>query len=100
MMDELNLDRYAYGFHDEDTSVYKSEKGLRRETIEEIFVNIAKPFQFDPEVAENTVFKREIPDVRSAFHIMNYQKYYKATIQNDQLRQAFLYNQRDFCLRL
>lgn len=60
------------------------------ETIEEIFVNIAKPYQFDPNVAESTVFKREIPDVRSAFHIMNYQKYYKATIQNDQLRQAFL----------
>lgn len=60
------------------------------ETVEEIFVNIAKPFQFDPAEAESTVFKREIPDVRSAFHIMNYQKYYKATIQNDQLRQAFL----------
>ena len=60
------------------------------ETIEEIFVNIAKPFQFDPAVAEKDVFKREIPDVRSAFHIMNYQKYYKTTISNDQLRQAFL----------
>lgn len=60
------------------------------ETIEEIFVNIAKPFQFDPSVAETNLFKREIPDVRSAFHIMNYQKYYKTTIQNDQLRQAFL----------
>ena len=60
------------------------------ETIEEIFVNIAKPFQFDPAVAESTVFKREKPDVRSAFHIMNYQKYYKTTVQNDQLRQAFL----------
>lgn len=60
------------------------------ETIEEIFVNIAKPFQFDPAVAETDVFKREIPDVRSAFHVMNYQKYYKTTISNDQLRQAFL----------
>ena len=59
-------------------------------TIVEIFVNIAKPFQFDPNVAETNLFKREIPDVRSAFHIMNYQKYYKTTIQNDQLRQAFL----------
>ena len=54
------------------------------------FVNIAKPYQFDPTVAESNLFKREIPDVRSAFHIMNYQKYYKTTIQNDQLRQAFL----------
>ena len=60
------------------------------ETIEEIFVNIAKPFQFDPAVAETEVFKREIPDVRAAFHIMNYQKFYKSTISNDQLRQAFL----------
>lgn len=68
------------------------KKGLLEfgETVEEIFVNIAKPFQFDPAVAETNVFKREIPDVRSAFHIMNYQKYYKSTISNDQLRQAFL----------
>lgn len=68
------------------------KKGLLEfgETIEEIFVNIAKPFQFDQAVAESEVFKREIPDVRAAFHIMNYQKFYKATISNDQLRQAFL----------
>lgn len=68
------------------------KKGLLEfgESVEEIFVNIAKPFQFDQAVAETNVFKREIPDVRAAFHIMNYQKYYKATISNDQLRQAFL----------
>ena len=68
------------------------KKGLLEfgETIEEIFVNIAKPYQFDEAVAENNLFKREIPDVRSAFHIMNYQKYYKSTIENDRLRMAFL----------
>lgn len=76
--------------YDNPWSMFK--KGMLEfgETIEEIFVNIAKPFQFDPSVAETNLFKREIPDVRSAFHIMNYQKYYKTTIQNDQLRQAFL----------
>ena len=60
------------------------------ETIEEIFVNIAKPFQYDPVTAEAEVFKREIPDVLAAFHTMNYQKFYKSTVSNDQLRQAFL----------
>lgn len=71
-------------------SVFK--KGILEfgETIEEIFVNIAKPFEYDPAVAETKVFAREIPDVRAAFHILNYQKFYKATIQNEQLRQAFL----------
>lgn len=60
------------------------------ETIEEIFVNIAKPHSYNPAKAETQVFKREIPDVRAAFHSMNYQKFYKVTISNDQLRQAFL----------
>lgn len=60
------------------------------EVVEEIFVELAKPFEFDPEVAESEVFKREIPNVRSAFHVMNYQKFYKVTITQAQLRQAFL----------
>lgn len=60
------------------------------ETVEEIFVNTAKPHSYDPAKAETQVFKREIPDVRAAFHSMNYQKFYKVTISNDQLRQAFL----------
>lgn len=60
------------------------------ESIEEIFVNIAKPFEYDPGVAESEVFKRVIPDVRASFHVMNYKKFYKSTIQENDLRQAFL----------
>lgn len=60
------------------------------ETIEEVFVDIAKPFEFDPAVSETEVFKRQLPDVQAAFHIMNYQKFYKTTVSRDQLRQAFL----------
>lgn len=68
------------------------KKGLMEygETVEEIFVNIAEPHTFDPVEAQDTVFKRTIPDVKSAFHTMNYQKHYDVTISNDQLRQAFL----------
>lgn len=68
------------------------KKGLMElgETVEEVFVNIAKAHTFNPERAESEFMKREIPDVRAAFHTMNYQKFYKATISNDQLRQAFL----------
>lgn len=68
------------------------KKGLMElgETVEEIFVNIAKAHTFNPEKAETNFMKREIPDVRAAFHTMNYQKFYKATISNGQLRQAFL----------
>jgi hypothetical protein len=68
------------------------KKGLLEfgETIEEIFVNIAKPYQYDPSGAESTQYKREIPDVKSAFHIRNYQKFYKTTVEEEELRTAFL----------
>lgn len=60
------------------------------ETVEEVFVNLASAHQFDPEVAETEVYKRELPDVRAAFHTMNYQKFYKVTISRSELRMAFL----------
>lgn len=60
------------------------------ETVEEIFVNLCRPYQFSPSKAEQEVFKRTIPDVRAAFHTMNFQKYYPITISDEQLRQAFL----------
>ena len=60
------------------------------ETVEEIYVNLAEPHSFDPVTASKEIYKREIPDIRAAFHTMNFQKFYKATISNDQLRQAFL----------
>lgn len=60
------------------------------ESIEEVFVNIARPFDFNPDKAEKEVFKREFPDVRVTFHKLNYQKYYKVTVSQQQLRTAFL----------
>lgn len=68
------------------------KKGLLEygETIEEIFVNIAKPEQYSAEDAENTVFKRTAADVKSAFHVRNFQELYPVTIQDKDLRSAFL----------
>ena len=61
------------------------------ETVEEIFTNIAKPFQFEgSHTSPTTQFQKHIPDVRAAFHVMNYQKYYPYTIEQQKLRQAFL----------
>lgn len=60
------------------------------ESVEEIFVELARPFQYDPAVAESTIFKQEKPDYRSTFHVMNYQKFYKVTIRQEQLKEAFL----------
>ena len=71
-------------------SVFKRGKLEFGETIEVIFTNIGKAHNYNPAVAENKVFAREMPDVRAAFATLNYQQFYKDTIQNEDLRQAFL----------
>lgn len=60
------------------------------ETVEEIFANIGKVHSYDPHQAESEWMKREMPDVRAAFHRLNFQKFYKVTIQEYELRQAFI----------
>lgn len=71
-------------------SVFK--KGIMEygEIVEQVFVDIAKPFTYDSEVAENEIYKRVIPDIKSQFYIVNFQKFYKATVEDDTLRKAFL----------
>ena len=59
------------------------------ETIEEVFVNIAKAREFSVEKAEARELKRSLPDVRSAFHTMNWRVQYPVTIQDEDLRMAF-----------
>lgn len=60
------------------------------EIINEIFIKMAKPHEFDQARAEEEVFKREIPDVLTAFHSLNYKKFYKQSISNEELRGAFI----------
>ena len=60
------------------------------ETVEEVFVNICKAREFSAEKAESRELKRSLPDVRTAFHTMNYRVQYPITIQDEDLRMAFL----------
>lgn len=59
-------------------------------TIEEVFVDITEEKMYDVEEAETTVFKREIPDVKTLFHELNRKGYYKQTVQDSDLTTAFI----------
>lgn len=60
------------------------------ESVEDIFVNIAKVVDFNPDKGEGREFKRSTPDVRSTFHVMNWRVMYPVTIQDEDLKRAFL----------
>lgn len=60
------------------------------ETVEEVFVQIAKAREFSAEKAEARELKRSIPDVRAAFHTMNWRVQYPVTVQDEDLNRAFM----------
>ncbi len=63
------------------------------EIVEEVFVGITKAVEFSVDKAEAREFKRTLPNVKTAFHSMNYRTQYPITIQNEDLRTAFLSSQ-------
>lgn len=63
------------------------------ETVEEAFVSVAKAREFSVEKAPAREFKRTLPDVRTAFHAMNWRVQYPLTVQREDLKRAFLSEQ-------
>ena len=59
------------------------------ETVEDIFVQIAQVVDYSPEKAAARELKRTMPDVKSAFHAMNWRVMYPVTIQDEDLKLAF-----------
>lgn len=68
------------------------KKGLMEfgSTVEEIFVDLIDVQEQSMERAEAEVFKRHIPEIKSAFHTINYNEVYPVTIEQKRLRRAFL----------
>ena len=58
--------------------------------VEESFVNIAKAREFSAVKASSREFARTLPDVRTAFHIMNFQAQYPITIEDEDIKRVFL----------
>lgn len=67
------------------------KKGYLRfgETVENVYVELAKPIEFSAEKGMERELKRWLPKVRSAFHIMNWRVIYPMTVQREDLRMAF-----------
>lgn len=62
------------------------------DTIEDIQVGLLEAHIYDPnrDYMERTLFGRETPDVRSAFHTINRRDFYKITVNEPLLQNAFL----------
>ena len=67
-------------------------KGLLEfgDVIEEVFVDLCRPYQYSESVAERKVFARVSANIKSSFHVVNSYVFYKQTINRAQIKKAFL----------
>ena len=59
------------------------------ELVEEFFVQIALPNNYNPEIAATEIFKRVTADVQTAIYRINVKTFYKTTINRPLLEMAF-----------
>lgn len=59
------------------------------ELVEEFFVQIALPNNYNPDIAATEIFKRVIADVRTAIYRINIKTFYKTTINRPMIEMAF-----------
>lgn len=68
-------------------SLKKGKKPLG-DTVEEVYANFIKGTQYDQTGA--TLLNRNLPDVKTVYHRMNYQMQYPITVSREQLSKAFV----------
>lgn len=59
-------------------------------SIQDVYVDIVQAHKFDAEKAESEIFKREMPNVASLFHELNRKEFYKVTVEEQQVKTAFV----------
>lgn len=90
LVNRIAMVRITSKLYDNPWSRFKKGIVDYGETIEEIYVDLCRVYEFDVDKAENELFKRSNPDVRSAFHTINFMKFYKITVSRQMLYRAFL----------
>ncbi len=60
------------------------------DSVEEIFVALAKVMSYSANAAHKRELKRYSNDVKAAFHVTNWKVMYPVTIEKEQLKRAFL----------
>lgn len=60
------------------------------ERVQEIFVNLCDPVNYDGNAGATEIFKKYQNDVRQAFHPLNFRKMYPVSVSREQLQTAFI----------
>lgn len=90
LINRIGMVRLHYMLFTNPWSWAKQGKLEMGETVEQIWIGLAEVFPYNPQTSETRFLKQTPPDVRSAFHSINYQEVYKVTVNEARLKAAFL----------
>ena len=69
---------------------FKKQNMEYGDTLQEIYIDLIQAQSFNPEDAEQTLFRREKPDVRVMYHHTWRKELYKTTIEQTTIKHAFV----------
>lgn len=90
LMNRIGMVRLYYMLFTNPWAWAKQGKMEMGETVEQIWIDLAKAFPFNSTKSEERFLKQEKPQVHTAFHSLNYRTVYKVSISDAELKQAFL----------
>ena len=90
LVQKFAMTRILQDIWEDPFSVFTNKGDLRHGGgVEQIFVDLATPYQYDKIFAENKVDARFDPAVRAAYFVINYKLVYPASISYDLIRDSF-----------
>lgn len=89
LVNKIGLSVIEASLWENPTKIFFKGKLEHGAVVEEIFTNICRPYEFSASTAEQEVFRRVIPDVKSAFHVQNSKLMYKQSTSYADLKAAF-----------
>jgi len=90
LMNRIALVLIKNSMYNDPYKMFKKGEVDYGETIEEVFIDLAKAREFNIEKTNEREYQRTLAQVRTAFHVINLRIQYPITIQDVDLRQAFV----------
>lgn len=89
MIDKVGFTTYTKFFVKNPLSRFKKSKLEIGRFVEEIYIGLLEPQDYDAQAGADAVFGLTIPEIKAAYHEINWRKYYKISISQSELKQAF-----------
>lgn len=89
MIDKVGFTTYNKFFVKNPLSRFKKSKLEIGRFVEEIYIGLLEPQDYDAQAGADAIFGLTIPEIKAAYHEINWRKYYRLSISRAETKRAF-----------